>query len=196
MKKQALIIFTKNIAFGRVKTRLAATIGNDKALKIYLQLIQHTYLITHQLKTDRIVFYSDKIEANDIWNDGYKKQLQHGNDLGERMMNAFQNVFQNDYSCAIIIGTDCPELDEKMVMNAFEVLDKYDVVIGPSADGGYYLLGMKTMHEQLFKNIQWSTNIVLQTTSERCNANNLSYFLLKELHDVDEENDLQYLKKT
>src|SRR4051812_38990660 len=129
MKKQALIIFTKNAVYGKVKTRLAATIGNDKALEIDLQLIQHTYLIMRQLKTDRIVFYSDKIEADDIWNDGYKKEVQHGNDLGERMMNAFENVFQNDYSAAIIIGTDCPELDEKIVMNAFEILNDYDVVI-------------------------------------------------------------------
>lgn len=192
--KQALIIFQKNPVYGKVKTRLAATIGNEKALAIYRQLIQHTYLITHELKADKIVFYSDVIDENDNWNNEYLKQLQKGNDLGERMMNAFNYVFQKHYSNAIIIGTDCAELNEQMILNAFDNLNEYDVVIGPSVDGGYYLLGMKEITKHLFTAIEWSTNKVLNTTIERCHANNLSYFLLKELHDIDEEKDLAYMK--
>ena len=195
MMRQALIIFQKDIVYGKVKTRLAATVGNNKALEVYTQLIQHTYAITHQLKANKIVFYSDVINENDVWQNGYLKQLQQGNDLGNKMMNAFHYAFQNNFSKAIIIGTDCPELTEKIISKAFNMLDEYDVVIGPCADGGYYLLGMKVMHEQLFTAIEWSTNKVLQTTIERCKANHLSYFLLKELHDVDEEKDLKYMKQ-
>jgi len=192
--KQALIIFQKNPVYAKVKTRLAATIGNDKALAIYRQLIQHTHFITQQLKADKIIFYSDVIDEDDNWNSEYLKQLQKGNDLGERMMNAFNYVFQNHFSNAIIIGTDCAELNEQIIAHAFEKLNEYDVIIGPAADGGYYLLAMKTMYHQLFTNIEWSTNEVLQSTIERCKQNHLSYFLLEELHDVDEEKDLQYLK--
>ncbi|MEP6681858.1 MAG: TIGR04282 family arsenosugar biosynthesis glycosyltransferase [Parafilimonas sp.] len=192
--KQALIIFQKNPVYGKVKTRLAATIGNDEALAIYRQLIQHTHLITHELKADKIVFYSDVIDEDDNWNNEYLKQLQKGNDLGERMMNAFNYVFQKHFSNAIIIGTDCAELDELIILNAFDKLNEYDVVIGPSADGGYYLLGMKEITKHLFTAIEWSTNKVLNTTIERCRANNRSYFLLKELHDIDEEKDLAYMK--
>lgn len=192
--KNALIIFTKNPVYGKVKTRLAATIGDVNALQIYKQLIQRTFSITYQLTVYKIVFYSDKIEVNDIWKHGYSKLLQYGNNLGERMMNAFNYMFQNKYSKAVIIGTDCAELSKEIIEEAFQKLDEYDVVIGPATDGGYYLLGLKKMHKELFKNIQWSTNSVLQTTIERCNTNNLSYFLLKELHDVDEEKDLQYMK--
>jgi uncharacterized protein len=192
--KQALIIFQKNLVYAKVKTRLAAAIGDDEALKIYKQIIHHTHLITHQLKADKIVFYSDAIDKNDNWNNGYIKQIQQGSDLGERMMNAFNYVFQNHYSEVLIIGTDCPELDEQIILNAFDKLNKYDVVIGPSADGGYYLLGMKAITKHLFIAIEWSTSKVLKTTIERCIANNLSYFLLKELHDVDEEKDLPYMK--
>lgn len=192
--KNALIIFTKNPVYGKVKTRLAATIGDDNALQIYKQLIQRTYSITYQLTVYKIVFYSDKIEVNDIWKHGYSRLLQYGNNLGKRMMNALNYMFQNKYSKAVIIGTDCAELSKEIIEEAFQKLDEYDVVIGPATDGGYYLLGLKKMPKELFKNIQWSTNSVLQTTIERCNTNNLSYFLLKELHDVDEEKDLQYMK--
>ena len=85
----ALLIFTKNLKYGKVKTRLAATIGDDKALEIYKQLILHTYSITHKLKADKIVFYFDAIEENDVWKYEYKKHIQYGNDLGQRMMHNY-----------------------------------------------------------------------------------------------------------
>jgi len=122
------------------------------------------------------------------------KEKQHGNSLGERMNNAFNNVFEKKYSKAIIIGTDCPALTEKVINDAFEKLNNYDVVIGPANDGGYYLLGMKKLHQQLFKNINWSTETVFDATINICNNLNLSYCLLPVLNDVDEEKDLQHLK--
>lgn len=191
--KEALIIFTRNLIYGKVKTRLAATVGNDKALEVYKKLIAHTYTITQQLNCDKIVFFADEIEANNIWKSDYEKQLQTGNNLGEKMMNAFNYCFKNDFYKVIIIGTDCPELSEDIINDAFVKLNSYDAVIGPAADGGYYLLGLKKSYHQLFENMQWSINSVFDETIKRCCQIQLSYYLLPVLHDIDEEKDLLYM---
>ena len=192
--KNALIIFTKNLVHGKVKTRLSSTVGNDKAFEIYKQLVEHTSTVTQELNCDKVVFYTEEIEVNDVWKNDYQKQLQIGNNLGEKMMMAFNYVFKNKYSKAVVIGCDCPELSKQIINDAFEQLNNYDVVIGPAADGGYYLLGIKKMNEHLFENIEWSTSTVLAETVKRCKEIELSYYSLITLHDVDEEKDLQYMK--
>ena len=111
------------------------------------------------------------------------------------MSNAFSYTFQKGYDRVVIIGTDCPELTAGILMNAFAYLNNHDVVIGPAADGGYYLLAMKQHYSALFKNINWSTETVLEETLEICMENNLNYTLLPVLHDVDEERDLIHLEK-
>jgi rSAM/selenodomain-associated transferase 1 len=189
--KQALIIFAKNLIYGQVKTRLAATIGNDVALTVYRHLLQHTVSVTNYLPVENIVFYSNAIEEQDLWdNEVYKKQIQAGNDLGERMLNAFVYAFERGNKEVAIIGTDCLGLTSAIIMNAFAWLKNYDVVIGPASDGGYYLLAMKQMRHQLFQNIRWSTDEVLKQTLAICNQQNLSVFQLPELSDIDTENDL------
>ena len=196
MTKEALLIFTKNPVPGKVKTRLAATVGNDVAFSVYQQLVKHTLVITSGLPVDKFVFYSDEVEQEDVWNKKhYLKQLQQGNNLGERMNNAFASTFKKGVNKVVVIGTDCPGLDAGIIMNAFTYLDKYNVVIGPAADGGYYLLGMKQHHPQLFENIAWSTNIVSEETISKCVASHLDYWLLPVLNDIDEEKDLVHLKK-
>ncbi|OIR01350.1 guanylyl transferase CofC like protein [mine drainage metagenome] len=195
--KQALIIFTKNLIYGQVKTRLAATVGNDMALTVYQRLLQHTAAITHHLPLNKIIFYSNSLVEKDIWNnDVYKKQLQSGIDLGERMQNAFLSAFKEGNSEVAIIGTDCLELTSAIILNAFENLKNNDVVIGPAQDGGYYLLGMKQTHPQLFQNISWSTDEVLKQTLSVCNNLNLSVYLLPQLSDIDNENDLNKVKES
>jgi rSAM/selenodomain-associated transferase 1 len=195
MSRQALLIFVKNPEAGKVKTRLAATIGNDAALSVYRQLIEHTAAITRSLVNDKIVFYSDCIMQGDIWDAQHSfKQLQIGKDLGERMCNAFATAFRQMYDKVVIIGTDCLELNEEIIMNAFTDLDKYDVVIGPAEDGGYYLLGTKKLHSQLFENIKWSTETVFDETIRKCAASGLSFYLLPLLRDIDDEKDLQAFK--
>ena len=197
MTKNALIIFVKNLIKDHVKTRLAKTLGDDVALNIYKQLLKNTHDKIQTLKIDKIVFYSNFIE-DDIWeNDLFQKEIQEGNDLGERMENAFKSLaveqagsFTAGYKKAIIIGTDCPGINKSLLENAFAKLNGYDIVIGPATDGGYYLLGMEKVHSFLFHNIEWSTNSVFQQTINLCNRNNLSYFLLPELSDIDEEKDL------
>ena len=189
--ENALIIFTKNLVYGKVKTRLAATIGNDKAFNIYKNLIAHTYSLIQSIRCDKIVYYSSYVESTMVI--FYAREIQQGNDLGEKMKNAFKDVLQKKYSKAIIIGTDCPELNSAIVNNAFEQLNHHDIVIGPAADGGYYLLGMKKLYTRLFENIEWSTPTVFEKTISICNYFNYSYFILPTLHDVDVEDDLQYM---
>jgi uncharacterized protein len=192
----ALLIFMKNLIYGQVKTRLAATVGNESAVKIYQQLLKHCHAVFKNISADKIVFYSDFIEE-DIWkNDEFEKEIQQGNDLGERMRNAFILAFEKTYEKVIIVGTDCPQIDENILKNAFTKLDDHDIIIGPSTDGGYYLLGMKKAEPFLFENIKWSTGSVLKETISHCNKNNWSYFLLPELTDIDEEKDLVHFKET
>jgi hypothetical protein len=195
MNDNALIIFVKNFIKGHVKTRLATTLGNDAAVDIYKQLLKNVHNKIKSLKVDKIVFYSDLLQ-NDIWeNDLFQKEIQEGNDLGERMKNAFENLFSRGYKKLIIIGTDCPDINESLLENAFEKLENFDIIIGPAKDGGYYLLGMKKKYPFLFQNIEWSTNRVLQQTTDLCNSNQLSYFLLPEISDIDEEKDLIHFEK-
>lgn len=194
--KQAIIIFAKNLIYGQVKTRLAATIGNDMALKVYQHLLHHTETVINCLPVEKIVFYSNAIEEQDIWtNEIYKKQVQLGNDLGERMHNAFAYAFHEGNKEVVIIGTDCLELSSTIIMNAFAYLQNHDVVIGPATDGGYYLLALKKMYSQLFQNITWSTNKVLKQTLAICENQNLLVHQLRELSDVDNENDLNDTQK-
>jgi uncharacterized protein len=192
---EALIIFTKNPIPGKVKTRLAATVGKDKALKIYKQLIQYTIELTNQLPIPKFLYYSDSIDLNDNWSNSlYKKMLQSGAGLGEKMKNAFSDLFDQGYDKVLIIGTDCPELSPGIINAAFDKLNNHDVVIGPARDGGYYLLGMKKLYPVLFQDISWSTDQVLHQTLSACVDSGLSNLLLDELSDIDNEEDLIALK--
>jgi len=189
--KSALIIFVRNPLLGKVKTRIAATIGDENALVIYKHLLQHTKNITESLPVTKFVFYADEVTTNDLWN-GYEKWLQSGTDLGERMSNAFESLFKKGFTKIVIIGSDCLELDEKMILDAFLKLNEYEIVIGPATDGGYYLLGMKSPFKNLFENIIWSSNIVFNETIKQIEKRNLTLFLLPILNDVDEEKDITF----
>ncbi len=187
----------KNPVKGKVKTRLAKSIGNEKALQIYKMLLHYTGNIVAQLKNcDKAIFYSDFIDKNDMWDkDFYQKYVQDGSDLGERMKNAFAFEFQNKYEKVLIIGTDCHELKTEMLQKAFETLDNNDVVIGPAIDGGYYLLGMKSLHKELFENIPWSTENVLLDSINILKKLQLKYHLLPALSDIDTEDNIGELGK-
>lgn len=186
-----LIIFYRNPELGKVKTRLAASIGDAKAFSIYLLLAEHTRQITESYQVDKVVFYSDFIDHADSWSNRlYKKQLQDGFDLGERMENAFRYGFSEGYKSICIIGTDCFELTRNELTIAFRKLLTHDVVIGPAADGGYYLLGMNHLHPMLFRNKKWSSSFVCQETLSDTKLHGLSTWELAMLNDVDEEKDL------
>lgn len=189
--KQALLIFVRHPEPGKVKTRLAAVLGNDTALSIYKKLLQHTLQITKAVKADKFVFYTENIVENDLWQrPDYFKNAQGSGDLGDRMCNAFELVLAKGYDSVSIIGSDCYELSTLIIDQAFSFLQKNDIVIGPAKDGGYYLLGMKKLHPSFFKNKSWSTNNVLQNAIDECNCLGLHYETLPVLSDVDEANDV------
>lgn len=194
MHKKHLIIFLKNPVLGKVKTRLAADIGDEKALEVYKHLLELTRMVA--LKTDciRHVFYSDEIEQDDWDDDRFNKFVQQGVLLGDRMKNAFKQVFVLGAENVVIIGSDCPELNSKILEDAFDLLDEHDVCIGPATDGGYYLLGMSSMYSYLFDHKQWSTDTVFEQTVADLKENGLSYAVMKPLSDVDTVKDLDLLE--
>lgn len=195
VQNNLLLVFAKNPELGKVKTRLAKTVGDHKALEIYLKLLEHTYAVADKTFADKAVFYSDKIEEFDIL-DYYKfpKFLQKGDDLGQRMDRAIGEAFGQDYDKVVIIGSDCYDLTPEIVEDAFKLLDDHNVVIGPALDGGYYLLGMDRHYSHLFRNKKWSTPDVLLDTILDTKKLKLSYALLPTLTDVDEEKDLGALR--
>lgn len=188
--KSALIIFVRNPVLGKVKTRLAAGIGEAKALQVYEHLLQHTQSIVNDLEVTKFVYYADKINNGDLWND-LEKRKQHGDDLGERMQNAFEELFAAGFSKVCIIGSDCFELTSDIVTKAFAVLDTKDLVIGPVMDGGYYLLGTNKLIPQLFINKTWSTSTVFSDTLKDAASLNLSVMQLPVLNDIDNESDFR-----
>jgi rSAM/selenodomain-associated transferase 1 len=165
MTNNLLIIFTRNPELGKCKTRLAAVIGDTAALDIYTFLIEHTVGITKSLKVDKQVHYSQNVHHNDLWNDTtYSKKKQQGSDLGERMYSAFKQGFDEGYKNIIIIGSDIYDLLQLDIEKAFTMLEFNNYVLGPAADGGYYLLGMKSLNENIFRKKNWGTETVLQDT--------------------------------
>jgi rSAM/selenodomain-associated transferase 1 len=186
----ALIIFVRNPLLGKVKTRIAKDLGDFVALEVYKRLLDHTHSITKDLAVDRYVFYADFINHDDLWkNPAYKKELQTGSDLGERMENAFHLLLKRGYSKVAIIGSDCFDLTKSIIEQAMEALEKKQVVIGPSLDGGYYLLGMNIFIHQLFENKNWSTESVYDDTIHDLSNLKYSYHILPELSDIDNGED-------
>lgn len=184
MNKKLLLIFTRNPELGKVKTRLAKTVGDEIALEIYKYLLQKTQKIASKVASDKAVYYSVKIRENDIWEEStYQKNLQNGDDLGIRMLQAFKNSFKKGYQKVIIIGSDLPDITTQIIDEAFLQLDSSDVVLGPATDGGYYLLGMNTLHEKIFKNKNWGTDTVRAATLS--DLKDKKVHLLPALNDVD-----------
>lgn len=186
------MIFAKVPEHGKVKTRLAETIGEDKALQVYLKLLQHTYEVSSKLlDVDKIIFYASNADNFDML-DYYRipKTTQNGNDLGERMKDAFKRAFSQNYEQVVIIGSDCIELSTEILEEAFMKLHSHDMVIGPAEDGGYYLLGMNEFRPSVFDNKKWSTEDVFLDTILDLKESEASYHILPRLSDVDRESDL------
>lgn len=186
-----LIIFTRNPELGKVKTRLAKDIGDRNALAVYNDLLLFTKQLTENIKVDKLVYYSDKVLTEDLWSEQYIKREQQGEDLGVRMQMACKESFEMGFEKVILIGSDLLDITPKHIMEAYENLDRNDLVIGPAKDGGYYLLGMKTCHDFLFQEKEWGASSVLKDTINDLNNHRLSYHLLQELNDIDIVEDLK-----
>ena len=190
MSKNLIIVFVRTPELGKVKTRLAKTIGDALALTIYKILLEHTASVLRDLSSHKVVYYSEKVEENDFWEASiFQKKRQKGADLGERMQHAFTTAFQDDYEKVLIIGSDLFDLKPTHITTAFKILETHDFAIGPSLDGGYYLLGMKQLHPALFKNKKWGADSVLENTLQDLQQQNVK--LLDALNDIDTFEDLQ-----
>lgn len=193
MKTDALIIFTRNPELGKVKTRLAKTIGEEKALEVYKHLLLHTMNETQFLACDKFLFYDTSITKNDIWPETiYQKKIQSGEDLGGKMQQAFELLFSLGHKNCLIVGSDLCDLKKEIIEEAFQKLQENDAVIGPAEDGGYYLLGLKKLNSALFKNKAWGTSSVLADTLNDLNSQ--SVYILETLNDIDTFEDLKRSK--
>ncbi|MCS7036601.1 MAG: TIGR04282 family arsenosugar biosynthesis glycosyltransferase [Saprospiraceae bacterium] len=187
-----LLIFAKNPVPGQVKTRLARTVGDEKAVEIYRFLLQKTRQVALETPMDRRwLFYASGIpEEDDIWpSSAFEKFAQCPGDLGERMADAFERAFAAGGKHVIIIGSDCPELTVEILGEAFAALDICDTIIGPARDGGYYMLGMRRFIPELFQGIAWSTPTVLEQTFAVFEQLRLNYSVFPTLSDIDTEAD-------
>lgn len=185
-----MLIFIKNPRLGKVKTRLARTVGPEEALRIYGFLLDKTREAALAVAAQRWLFYSEECETADGWPEAdFQKFVQRGDDLGARMAAAFEQAFRAGATRAVVIGSDCPGLNGAFLDEAFSRLDDADFVLGPTPDGGYYLLGMKAPAPALFQDIPWSTETVRALTLEKIRAAGKSCSLLPELSDIDTEED-------
>ena len=192
MYHSALIIFVKNPEKGKVKTRLAETIGDEKALAVYNELLQITKSVADPLSVEKQIWYSRFVDEDDLWEQGpYEKHSQKGESLGQRMQSAFQKAFSSGHQKVVIIGSDCASIRTEIVREAFDELVDHDLVVGPAQDGGYYLLGMSEFYPALFEDKTWSTSSVFESTMAQVENLNLSYHLLSTLNDIDTEDDLR-----
>lgn len=191
-QQELLIIFSKVPRLGKVKTRLAADLGQERALWIYHKLLEHTRDITLPLSLAKIVYYTPYIVSDDYWQENaYQKALQPDGDLGERMHDAFAQGFSQGYTRICIIGTDCADLTSNHLGAAFRALHENNTVLGPSEDGGYYLLGMDRLYPELFADKAWSTESVASDTRNDIRRQQLSCFDLPLLNDIDTIHDLK-----
>jgi uncharacterized protein len=186
-----LLIFARYPELGKVKTRLAAGLGEAAALAAYRQLLAHTAAAVAPLPAVRTLWLAaaPPAEAAPLW-PGTAQQVQPVvPDLGQRMAHAFGAAFAAGARRVVIIGTDCPGLSTDILEAAFHQLRTHDVVLGPADDGGYYLLGLQRPQPALFQGLSWSTDSVLRDTLAIAAREALTVARLPTLHDVDTAED-------
>ncbi len=193
MNKNALIVFLKNPIKGKVKTRLAKDIGEEAALEIYLQLVEITRKALVDVPCDKFIYYSDFIDNADNWSKAEKQVQLQSDNLGERIIEAINTTLNKGYQSVAIIGTDCPKIDAEDINSAFALLynKDVDIVLGPSKDGGFYLLAVSSvLNPSVFKNVVWSSSSVLNTIVNNGKEFNMNCLLIEEKIDIDFLDDL------
>ena len=193
--QQCLIIFTRYPEPGLTKTRLISALGAEGAAKLQQQMTEHTLVQARQ--------WRDRFSSVEVHFAGGSHQLmqqwlgtdliyrqQEAGDLGQRMQLAFERSFAAGISRVVMIGIDCPDVTATLLTQAFEALSHSALVLGPAADGGYYLIGLNRSIPELFAGIHWGTDQVLATTQVIAQRLGLAIFFLPVLHDVDRPEDL------
>lgn len=189
----AVLVFVRAPEAGRVKTRLAAEIGGEAALRVYVRLAEHALEQARAAGAEVRVHYTpaDAGERVQAWlGPGAAYLPQAEGDLGERMRDAFDAAFAAGFRRVVIIGSDLPDLSAELLRRAFALLDAGEAVLGPARDGGYWLLGLRRPVPEVFRGIAWSTAEVFAETVARLRAEGIEPALLEVLSDVDEAADL------
>lgn len=182
------MVFVKDSKKYPVKTRLKASIGENRSIWIYNKILNKTAKVIKNLKVDIAIFHYNSILSKNPFKKFSKwNKIQIGKNLGEKISNAFDWGFEKGYNRIIIIGSDLWELSEDILSKGFIELNNNQVVIGPSIDGGYYLLGLNKKMPKLFQGIKWGTKSVL---SETINLIDNKPYILTELNDIDTYEDL------
>jgi hypothetical protein len=189
---RALIVFTRYPVAGQAKTRLIPALGAEGAANLHRRMTEAAIAQAKPLKVDILIdFTGATLDQMQSWLGAdlhYRSQCP--GDLGDRLIHACQTAFDQGYESVVMIGTDCPGLDAETLAIAFERLIASEMVIGPTTDGGYYLIGLRRPIEELFTGIAWSTEIVFQQTLSIAQALQLSIAKLPLLSDVDRPEDL------
>lgn len=198
MKSDAHLIFIKYPEPGKVKTRLAKTIGAEKAADIYKSLAEKTLRTTLSENWDTLIFIEPYHRLSDFreWLGSEHTYLpQKGFGLGERMFTALREGFDMGYKRCVLTGSDIPRLNADTVSDGLGGLIKKDASVGPASDGGYYLIGFRqnTLTERIFIDIEWSTGTVFEKTMAKLGSADLDVHLTAELSDLDDESDLAKL---
>lgn len=193
-----VLLFAKSPTNGQVKTRLAAEIGEDFTLGLYKRFVEDLISLVENLDVHlELCFYPPHTRLNfSEWlGEQYCYTPQVGDNLGERLKNAFDSAFEEDFSKVVAIGSDSPDLPEEFLRLAFKELESHDAVIGPCSDGGYYLIGFSrtSFLPVAFDGIAWSTSAVCKQTVEILKRHKLKIYLLPEWYDVDTRSDLEKL---
>ena len=190
MEHHVLAIMAKSPDQGKVKTRLAKSIGEEGALVVYKNLLNYTLREANCALWETTVHWAGNTK-NEVNIHDFKSAKQIGEDLGARMENAFAHDFKQGAERVVMIGADCAEITLGHIERAFGMLKLHDIVIGPAVDGGYYLIAMNEMHPEILKEVPWSTEHVMEVTKELAEENHLSVGYLEKLSDVDDEYDLE-----
>ncbi len=196
-----LVVFVKDSIPGRVKTRLTPRITPDEAAKLYkaftLDIISNARKLKRNSVNNITVAYTP-VGAEKAFRKLIEQPTnflpQKGKNLGERMKNAFKQSFAEGAKRVVIIGTDSPTLPVSYIQKAFDILKKIPIVIGPTFDGGYYLIGLSGLNDDIFDGIGWGTSRVFDQTLTRIKSLNTQVYVLPPWYDVDTSEDLEFLK--
>ncbi|HEX9781244.1 MAG TPA: TIGR04282 family arsenosugar biosynthesis glycosyltransferase [Opitutaceae bacterium] len=183
-----IVLFAKAPQPGLAKTRLAAEVGEEEAMWLYRLLVERQ-LRAIPAGWPMEIHYAPRNAGPEMraWLGGHHAYVpQSAGDLGERLQSAFAHSFAADARAVIAIGSDCPELNAGDFLQAEEVLQRKDAVVGPARDGGYYLIGLRRPAPQLFADVPWSTAQVFATTISHLENAGLSYELLGVKDDIDD----------
>jgi len=187
--KSALIVFAREPKDGKIKTRLAKDLPISAVTCLYKAFVKDVLNVALKSCCDqRFIYYVGNGSSMPFlrkFEHHFQLKRQTGKDLGERMYRAFCHCRKENFDRIIIVGSDCLTLTERDINRAFQKLENYDCVLGPSKDGGYYLIALKSPHWKLFEGINWSTELVLRQTLQRARQLYKKTFLLKSREDID-----------